>query len=213
MGLAITRYAPREGLEVLLLVANERNQEIIQRLIRANHESIAGRRYSLAMIEGVKNNDAGTRAITELNIADMVDDPFVNPISQESFEIFRKLPEHRGIQIEVIAARYIGALLFTYSLDDSTNNIDGILKIIFNGYTLDFAGQIKSHISGRRKRLGNKEFQEISLMDLHKLMKYVKETTEQRIAHYLGSCNGSVLVYCGKGYEKYVKEAIGTLRK
>lgn len=207
MGLAIKKYSPREGLEVSLLLGNEPDIDAAKRLV--NSSSINSRKYQLAMLEGVNGNNPVAQAIVELSIADVVDDPFISPIGRESFEIFRKLPEHLGISIDGIAARYVGAFFFRYSLDPSTGDMNGFLRMIFNDYSADLPAQIRSHIVASQRHDSHGE---TSLTNLYKLLRGVKERTAQRIANNLASNSGNVLVYCGRGYRESVEKAIETLK-
>ena len=210
------RYQLRGGLNVSLWTTEEYNTFFLRNAIVEAMGGLENGDYHLALVEGLR---FGGRDIEE-RLQDVLEgtivDPFINPLSRESFDMFCRLKDNCGLSLEQKAAHFIGAWsAYKGQQGYSQNGVDNAFLRTFSQYfTRDELEKVKTRAGERKQKLGTGNYWAEQQSYLRKsLFEINAGSYEEIIRHLCRNPGANIFAYCLKDRKEAVNMAAEELRE
>ena len=210
------RYQLRGGLNVSLWTTEEYNTFFLRNAIVEAMGGLENGDYHLALVEGLR---FGGRDIEE-RLQDVPEgtivDPFINPLSRESFDMFCRLKDNCGLSLEQKAAHFIGAWsAYKGQQGYSQNGVDNAFLRTFSQYfTRDELEKVKTRAGERKQKLGTGNYWAEQQSYLRKsLFEINAGSYEEIIRHLCRNPGANIFAYCLKDRKEAVNMAAEELRE
>ena len=210
------RYQLRGGLNVSLWTTEEYNTFFLRNAIVEAMSGLENGDYHLALIEGLRFGGRGIEERLQEVLEGTIVDPFINPLSRESFDMFCRLKDNCGLSLEQKAAHFIGAWsAYKGQQGYSQNGVDNAFLRTFSQYfTRDELEKVKTRAGERKQKLGTGNYWAEQQSYLRKsLFEINAGSYEEIIRHLCRNPGANIFAYCLKDRKEAVNMAAEELRE
>lgn len=210
------RYQLRGGLNISLWTAENHNLFFLRNAIVEAEDGLEKGDYHLALIEGLRFGGRDIEARLQDVPEGTIVDPFINPLSRESFDMFCRLKDNAGLSLEQKAAHFIGVWsaykgrqgYSPFGLDNA------FLRAFSQHFTREEMDRVKTKAGERKRELGERDYQREQQFYLRKsLFEVNKGSYEEIIRLFCRNPGANIFAYCLKDRKEAVNMAAEELRE
>ncbi len=204
-------YKSGSGLKIHLWTTEEYNPFFLRNAaLEATREE---KEYDLALIENLRFEEGTAEGQTASETS--LIDPFINPLSRESFDRFCRLEDNSSLSLEQKAAHFMGAWsAYKRRQGYSQSGLDNAFLRAFSQYfTREELEGAKIHAGERRQEIGERSYQSEQQYYLKMSLWEINKGSCEEIVQQLGRCpEANVFAYCLKDRKVAVDMAMDELR-
>lgn len=209
------RYQLRGGLNVNLWTAEDYNLFFLRNAIVEAADGLEKGDYHLALIEGLRFGGRDIEERMQEVPEGTIVDPFINPLSRESFDMFCRLKDNLGLSLEQKAAHFVGAWsAYKGQQGYSPSGVDNAFLRTFSQYfTRDELEKVKNRAGERKQELGAGNYWIEQQSYLRKsLFEINAGSYEEIIRHLCRNPGANIFAYCLKDRKEAINMAAEELR-